>query len=103
MSLQVDGFDWDRGNRGKCQKHGLSVAIIESLFTRPIAVLPDAAHSQKERRFKAIGRTEEGRYVFVVFTLRHKANGTLIRPISARYMHQREVRAYEKENPGLQE
>ena len=29
-------------------------------------------------------------------------NDVLIRPISARYMHAKEVRAYEKENPGLQ-
>ena len=55
MILQANGFDWDRGNRGKCEKHGLSVSVIEGLFTRPLAILPDAAHSQPENRFRARG------------------------------------------------
>jgi uncharacterized protein len=101
MTLDVHGFDWDTGNRAKCEQHGLSVGVIEALFTRPIAVLPDHAHSQRERRFRAIGRTEKGRGVFIVFTLRRNGDETLIRPISARYMHKKEFDAYEKENPNL--
>jgi len=89
------------GNRAKCAKHGLSVSAIEDLFTRPLAVLPDAAHSHGERRFRAIGRTESGRGVFIVFTFRHKGEEVLIRPISARHMHKKEIEAFEKENPGL--
>jgi uncharacterized DUF497 family protein len=99
--VHANGFDWDKGNRAKCEKHGLSVSAIESLFALPLAILPDAAHSKGERRFLAIGRTEEGRGVFIVFTLRRKGGETLIRPISARYMHGKEIEAYEKENPGL--
>jgi uncharacterized protein len=101
MALQADGFDWDKGNRAKCEKHGLSVAVIESLFDRPLAVLPDPGHSQREQRFRAIGRTQAGRGVFIVFTLRRTGEEVLIRPISARYMHKREIEAYEKENPDL--
>ena len=86
-TLQANGFDWDRGNRAKCEKHGLSIATIEGLFTRPLAMLPDAAHSQREERFRAIGRTEKGRGVFIIFTLRREGDELLIRPISARYMH----------------
>jgi uncharacterized protein len=41
--------------------------------------------------------------VFIVFTLRRKGDEVLIRLISARYMHKREIEEYEKENPGLQE
>ena len=59
MILQASGFDWDRGNRAKCEKHGLSVAVIEDMFSRPIAILPDAAHSQRESRHRAIGKTEK--------------------------------------------
>jgi len=103
MALHANGFDWDKGNRGKCGKHGLSVSTIESLFARPLAIFPDAAHSESERRFRAIGRTAKGRGVFIVFTLRHKGDEVLIRPISARYMHQKEIEAYEKENPNIQE
>jgi hypothetical protein len=58
--LAANGFDWDKGNRAKCEKHGLSTSVIEGLFTRPLAILPDAAHSQRERRFRAIGRTDKG-------------------------------------------
>jgi uncharacterized protein len=101
MDLQANGFEWDKGNRAKCEKHGLSVSVIESLFARPIAILPDAAHSQSEHRFRAIGRTDKGRGVFIVFTLRHEGEEVLIRPISARYMHKKEIEAYEKENPNL--
>ena len=101
MVLQFDGFDWDRGNRAKCQKHGLSIALIESLFARPLAILPSAADSQEERRFCAVGQTGNGRRVFLVFTLRRKDDKQLIRPISARYMHKKEIESYEKENPGI--
>lgn len=58
MALYANGFEWDKGNRAKCEKHGLSVSAIESLFARPLAILPDAAHSQRERRFRAKGLTE---------------------------------------------
>src|SRR5579884_806660 len=63
MLLTVAAFDWDAGNRDKRQKHGLSIAVIESLFGSPIAVFPDPAHSEREERFKAIGRAENGRGV----------------------------------------
>jgi len=97
MALVVAGFDWDRGNRNKCQKHGVSVAVIESLFRGSIAVLPDPAHSAREERFKAIGRAEYGRGVLIVFTLREHDGVTLIRPISARYMRRKESEYYEEE------
>lgn len=103
LTLSANGFDWDQGNRAKCQKHGLSIKVIESLFTRPLAVFPDAEHLQKEHRYRAIGRTDKGRCVFIVFTLRHAGDEGLIRPISARYMHKKEMETYEKENPGIQE
>lgn len=70
-------------------------------FCLTVAVLPDAAHSQREKRFRAIGHTDKGRGVFMVFTFRKKRDEVLIRPISARYMHKKEVDAYEKENPNL--
>jgi uncharacterized protein len=101
MIWQANGFDWDRGNRAKCEKHGLSVSAIEGLFARPLAILPDAVHSEREHRFRAIGRTEKGRGVFIVFTLRRKDDELLIRPISARYMDKKEVDAFEKENSNL--
>jgi uncharacterized DUF497 family protein len=99
--MRVAGFDWDEGNRSKCQKHGVSTAAVESLFHRPIAVLPDPLHSKSEERFKAIGKTDKGRGIFVVFTLRTRRGKTIIRPISARYMHRKEMDHYEKETATL--
>lgn len=101
MTRNIAGFEWDEGNWSKCQKHGVSIEAIESLFMGSVAILPDEGHSQDERRFRAIGWTEQGRAVFVVFTLRAYDEETLIRPISARYMHRKEIDAYEKENPNL--
>ena len=69
---------------------------IESLFGDALAVGPDPAHSTTEQRFRAVGRTRTGRHVFIVFTFRRQLYQVLIRPISARYMHRREVEAYEK-------
>lgn len=103
MAIEVDGFDWDAGNRMKCQKHGVSITEIESLFQGTIAVLPDPEHSRRETRFKAIGFTPEGRAVFLVFTERRRGNRRLIRPISARHMHAKEIRAYEKAIADIEE
>ena len=66
----VSGFDWDEGNHDKCQRHGMSIVEIETLFGGTVVILPDEAHSLTERRFKAVGKTEEGRQVFIVLTLR---------------------------------
>lgn len=96
MTQAFDGFDWDIGNRAKCQKHGVSVHAIESLFSGPVAILSDPEHSVRETRLKAIGYTSEGRAVLLVFTERRRGARLLIRPISARYMHAKEIKAYEK-------
>jgi hypothetical protein len=98
---EVAGFDWDEGNRGKCQKHGVSVAEVEGLFSRPLLIIPDASHSHAEKRLWAIGKTASGRSVFLVFTIRERARKRFIRPVSARYMHKKEARSYEEENPDV--
>ena len=94
MKRAISGFEWDSGNWPKCAKHGLTKAEIEQVFIRTPSVFPDP--NLGEDRKRAIGTTAEGRYVFVVFTLRESELGILIRPISARYMHEREIRRYEQ-------
>lgn len=99
MNIGVGGFDWDDGNREKCLKHGVRQAEIEALFRTPdLSVSDDREHSQHEPRFLALGQLQTGRYIIVAFTLREKGREVCIRPISARYMHEKEVKKYEKEN-----
>lgn len=96
MNLAASGFDWDDSNQAKCQKHGVSVAEIEALFVGGSRVAPDPSHSADEDRLIAIGRTDAGRPLFVAFTVRTKDGRRLIRPVTARYMHAKEIAAYEK-------
>ena len=84
-------FDWDHGNSTKCEKHGLTRAQIEAMFRAGLHVAPDPEHSSAaEQRFIAVGLTLEGRAAFIDFCWRDGK----IRPISARYMHAREVARY---------
>ncbi len=89
--------EWDDGNWPKCGQHGLSQNDIEAfLATRP-SLWRDPYN--REARLRAIGPDSTGRHLFVVFTLRLQGKFTYIRPISARYMHQKEVRRYESDSP----
>lgn len=94
----LSGFQWDEGNWPKCSKHGVSRREIEDLFTRgDPRVHPDPRHSTSEARFFAIGSSAKGRWVFVVFILRRVEGSTLLRPLSARYMHRKEFEHYEQQ------
>lgn len=94
--MQIAGFQWDDGNRGKCRKHGVDLEEIEALFSSAtLLVFPDPHMS--ESRLRGVGRTTGGRHVFLVWTLRETPEGLLIRPISARYMHAKEVEHYEQD------
>jgi uncharacterized DUF497 family protein len=96
MDVAFSGFDWDDGYREKCRKHGVSLAEIESLFAGSFITSPDDLHSIDEQRIRAVGRLANGRHVFVVFMIRERDGKRLIRPISARFMHKKEVEHYEK-------
>jgi uncharacterized DUF497 family protein len=95
--MHFDDFDWDDGNTAKCQKHGVTLTQIEELLTGRFGLHPDVANSTKETRFRAIGAIESGRWIFCVITFRRMGAWTLIRPISARFMHAPEIAYYEKE------
>ena len=96
MKLIVNGFNWDKGNYEKCLKHGVSRNVIEDFFKGEIWIAPDPNHSESEERFLGVGLSRFGRPMVVAFTFR-KINGKkLIRPISARYMHEKEAKRYDK-------
>ncbi len=93
MAEAVSGFDWDDGNIEKCQKHGVSLEEIEALFLdKSLRISPDIKHSESEDRFIATGVSLKGKYIFVGFTFREKQGKRLIRPISTRYMREKEAK-----------
>ena len=87
------GFHWDEGNLLKnWEKHGVSAPECEQIFfNKPLIAGSDKKHSQQETRFFALGQTDIGRLLFVVFTIRNN----LIRVISARDMNKHERKVYE--------
>ena len=93
--MKVAGFDWDDGNWPKCGKHGVSPEEIEQVLLGNPSVMLDP--HPDEPRMRAIGRTKAGRFVFLVFMLRQDDIKTLLRPISARFMHQKEIDHYENQ------
>jgi uncharacterized protein len=95
MRRTIAGFDWDEGDRAKCLKHGVSIAEIEALLRGEPHVAADPRHSAAEDRFISVGRNAQGRALFVAFTFRTRDGERLIRPVSARYMHRKEVASYE--------
>lgn len=92
--MKIAGLEWDAGNWPKCGKHGVSQAEIAEVLSGTPAVMSDPFPD--EPRMRAIGRTEAGRYVFLVFMLREIEAQTWLRPVSARYMHQKEIQRYEE-------
>ena len=91
--LDCTGFQWDEGNAEKNWiKHKVSRAECEEVFYSDLLLVAlDVRHSHTGPRLYALGQTDEGRLLFVVFTIRER----LIRVISARDMRQRERKEYE--------
>jgi uncharacterized DUF497 family protein len=90
----IEGFQWDEGNSDKnWARHGVSQAEAEQVFlNRPLVVAADSAHSTQEARQFALGHTDAGRCLMVVFTLR----SPFLRVISARPMSRRERKFYDQ-------
>ena len=93
LFAKVVGFIWDEGNSEKNWiKHRVSQPECEEFFlNEPLLVAADTKHSATEARYFALGQTDEGRQLFVVFTVRE----LFIRVISARDMNRRERKEYE--------
>ena len=99
INIEFESFDWDDGNIEKCQKHGVSLETIEWFLKQPtILIAPDLKHSEKEARYLAVGKEQDNKPLFVVFTFRIIDDLTYIRPVSARYMHKKEIDRYEQES-----
>ncbi len=91
---ECTGFQWDSGNKDKnWLKYKVSDSECEQIFfNQPFIVGHDFQHSDREHRFYALGQTDLGRKLFIVFTIRNKK----IRIISARDMSKKEREIYRK-------
>ena len=94
--MTIAGFDWDAGNWAKCGKHGVSGEEIEQ----------DVVGRARRHGRPLPWRTAQAAYrkdvswalcLFLVFMRRDVGGQTRLRPISARYMHQKEVDHYESQ------
>ncbi len=86
-------FEWDPAkDRSNRRKHGLSFAEAQRLFESGVDYLEifDAAHSELEDRFIAIGPVDRG-IVVVVYTEREEGR---VRIIGARLATKREQDLY---------
>ena len=92
----IIGFDWDEGNLNKNWiKHQVSNTECEEIFFNiPLLIADDSKHSQNEERYYALGKTNEGRELFIAFIVRSQE----IRVISARDMSKKEREYYAKSN-----
>jgi uncharacterized DUF497 family protein len=86
---RVKGFDWDPHNVGHVARHGVSPEEVEEAVERPHAIIP-ARDVGGEKRWKLFGSSAAGRYLVVVFTIRHER----LRPVTAHTMNQRERGIY---------
>lgn len=87
-----EGFDWTGGNAEKnWKRHGVTPSEAEQVFfNTPLVCGDDRGHSGAEERFYALGQTDDGRTLFVAFTMR----GRRLRVVSARDMSRKERKVY---------
>ena len=93
-ALSAAEFEWDRGNIEKnWERHRVAyVECEEVLLGGQFIIAKDTAHSTEEDRYRVLGKTDEGRILFLAFTLR----GGRIRVITARDANKKERKAYEE-------
>ncbi len=91
---ELNGFEWDEGNLLKnWEKHRVSASECEQVFfNRPLVAGLDKEHSKIEDSIHALGVTDSGRQLFIVFTVRKNK----IRVISARDMNRQEREVYDE-------
>ena len=85
-------FDWDDDNLEKVARHGITLEEIEAVFADPSRLSVPAYRVQGERRRAIVGATDEGRILFIVFTVRRG----LARVVTAYEAGDRDRRRYRR-------
>jgi uncharacterized protein len=84
----ISGFDWDDDNIRHIERHEFTPDEVEEVFSSVYRL-----RRGREKRLIALGRTFEGRLVFVVF---HRLPGGIVRVITARDMDDSERRRFRR-------
>lgn len=85
----LKGFEWDVHNIGHIALHRVTPMEVEQTTQRRHVIIAASA-VRNEKRWKLFGRTTAGRYLVVVFTIRHNR----MRTVTAYAMNQAERRIY---------
>lgn len=89
MERRIEGFVWrDWVVEKITEKHGVDPEEVEEAFFNP----PYKVRRARSSKYQMFGRSEDGRYLFVVFVWR----GRQIRIITARDMTDAERRYYRR-------
>ncbi|HAR42798.1 MAG TPA: hypothetical protein DCS07_09260 [Bdellovibrionales bacterium] len=90
-------FEWDENKASlNLKKHGISFEKTQSCFSDPGIVMGhDLSHSGNEDRYIGIAKSEAGRILTFIFTIRRARNGKeTFRIISSRQASSKERKAY---------
>lgn len=91
--IKFEGFEWDKGNLDHIKKHNVRYEDCEEIFSnKPFLIRKDPEHSKNEERVEAMGKTNAGKKIFLVYTTRKEK----IRVVSARDQSKKERSYYEQ-------
>jgi len=93
---QLEGFEWDKGNSKKNKdKHDVEKDECEQIFfNQPLIIFDDDQHTTKvEKRYGALGKTNDNRKLAIYFTIRNNK----IKVVSARDQGKKDRQVYETE------
>jgi uncharacterized DUF497 family protein len=66
----LKGFEWDSGNWRKSElRHGVAAVEAQEVLLQDPLCQVDERHSDADQRYVALGITNEGRRLFVAFTV----------------------------------
>ena len=88
---ETSGFEWDEANLDHIEKHDVHYLECEEIFAnKPIRIREDKVHSHVEKRFQGLGLSNDGRQLFISFTVRKSK----IRIVTARDQSKKERKEF---------
>jgi len=88
--LKITSFEWDDGNTEHISRHNVAPEEAEEVFADDAAIFLRS----RSGRYVALGQTEAGRYLTVVY---ERKSGGVIRVVTAFDMDEKDRRRYRRE------